>query len=45
MRSPIGVIIEFAEVQKLIDRAGIALEIADKFLVLRPFWSARKPIS
>src|SRR6516162_6849175 len=34
MRSSVGVIIELPEMYKLIDRAGIALEIADKFLVL-----------
>jgi hypothetical protein len=29
MRPPIGVVIEFPEMDKLIDRAGVALEIAD----------------
>ena len=32
--SPVGVIIELPEMYKLIDRAGIALEVTDKFLVL-----------
>jgi len=34
MRSSVGVIIELPEMYKLIDRAGIALEVTDKFLVL-----------
>jgi hypothetical protein len=34
MRSPIGVVIEFPEMDKLIDRAGVALELADQLLVL-----------
>jgi len=34
MRPPIGVVIEFPEMDKLIDRAGVGLEIADLLLVL-----------
>jgi len=34
MRSPVGVIIELPEMDKLIDHAGIALEIPDKLFVL-----------
>src|SRR3984893_2571137 len=34
MRPPIGVVVEFPEMDKLIDRAGVALEIADQLLVL-----------
>ena len=37
MRSPVGVIIEFPEVYKLIDRARVALEISDELLVLPAF--------
>ena len=34
MRSPVSVIIELPEMYKLIDRAGIALEVTDQLLVL-----------
>src|SRR5262249_33792693 len=34
MRSPVGVIVELPEMYKLIDHAGIALEIPDKLFVL-----------
>ena len=34
MRSSVGVIIELPEMYKLIDRAGIALEISDELFVL-----------
>jgi hypothetical protein len=44
MRTTVGVIIELPEMQQLVDRTGIALEITDKLLVLPPFWSAGKPI-
>jgi hypothetical protein len=45
MRSPVGVVIEFPEVYKLIDCARVALEIPTSFLSCPPFWSAGKPIS
>jgi hypothetical protein len=45
MRAAVGVIVEFPKMNELIDRAGIALEIPDQFLVCPPFWSAGKPIS
>ena len=32
--APIGVIVEFPEMDKLIDRAGVGLEIADQLLIL-----------
>src|SRR5271165_1499877 len=34
VRTPIGVIIEFPKVDELIDRARVALEVANEFLVL-----------
>jgi hypothetical protein len=34
MRAAVGVVIEFPEMYKLIDRPGIALEIADKLFIL-----------
>ena len=34
MRPPVRVVVELPEVDKLIDRAGIALEVADELLVL-----------
>ena len=34
MRPSIGVVVEFPEMDKLIDRAGVGLEIADQLLVL-----------
>ena len=34
MRPSIGVVIEFPEMDKLIDRAAVALKIADQLLVL-----------
>jgi hypothetical protein len=37
MRPPIGVVVEFPEMDKLIDRTGVGLEIADQLLVLPPF--------
>ena len=42
MRSPIGVIIEFPEMYKLIDRAGIALEIPDALFVLSTLLERRE---
>ena len=42
-RSPVGVIIELPEMYKLIDRAGIALEVTDKFLVLPALLERREP--
>ena len=36
MRSPVGVIIEYPELEKLVDRTGIALEITDKLVLSAP---------
>lgn len=35
--SAICVVVEFPEVDKLIDRAGVALEVTDQLLVVAPF--------
>ena len=45
MRAPVGVIIELPKMYKLIDGAGITLEIPDELLSCPPAWSAGKPIS
>jgi len=42
MRTPIGVIIEFPEVYKLIDCARVALEISDELLVLPALLKCRE---
>jgi len=42
MRSPVGVIIELPELEKLVDRTGIALEITDKLLVLSALQERRE---
>src|SRR6516162_9508363 len=42
MRAPVGVIIEFPEMYKLIDGAGIALKIPDELLVLPALLKRRK---
>jgi hypothetical protein len=42
MRSPVGVIIELPELEKLVDRTGNALEITDKLLVLSAFQERRE---
>ena len=44
MRATVGVIIEFPKMWKLIDRPGIALEIADKLFIL-PALLERRDIS
>ena len=45
MRSPVGIVIEFPEVYKLIDCARVALEISDELLVLPALLEPGKPIS
>jgi hypothetical protein len=45
MRTAVGVIVEFPKMKELIDRAGIALEIADRLLVLPALLECREPIS
>src|SRR6516164_11739984 len=42
MRATVGVIIEFPEMYKLIDRTGVALEISDKLLILPALLERRK---
>ena len=42
MRPSIGVVIEFPEMDKLIDRAGVALEIAAQLLVLPALLKSRE---
>jgi hypothetical protein len=45
MRATVGVVIEFPQMDKLVDRAGICLEIPDQLLSCPPLWSAGKPSS
>jgi hypothetical protein len=45
MGSPTGVVLELPEMDKLVDRAGIGLEIADKVLVVTAFPERGKPSS
>src|SRR5216683_3858406 len=42
MRAAVGVVIELPQMHKLIDRAGIALEVADQLLVLPALLKGRK---
>jgi len=45
MGAAIGVILELPEMDKLIDRSGVGLEIADQVLVVTALWSAGYPSS
>jgi hypothetical protein len=45
MRTAVGVVIELPKMHKLIDGAGIALEVADQLLVLPALLKGRNPSS
>ena len=42
MCAPVGVVVEFPQMDKLIDRPGVGLEIADELLVLPALLERRK---
>src|SRR2546422_4406547 len=41
VRAPVGIVVELPEMDELIDRAGVGLEIADQLLVLAAFLERR----
>jgi hypothetical protein len=45
MHPPVSVVVELPEVDKLIDRAGVRLEVPDEILVLTAPLNGRKPSS
>jgi hypothetical protein len=40
MRAAVGIVVELPEIDELIDRARVALEVSDQLLVLAPFCNA-----
>jgi hypothetical protein len=45
MRPTISIIVELPQMQKLVDRAGIGLKVADQLLIVTALLERRKPIS